>query len=446
MSDFEPSTPDQEQVTLSFVDKGIEINNWTEYEYSSHVEVPSDGWSFSIGDDDLATSLKGLQPYQLPGQRVQLKVNGAIQGTGLVDSVDIHVSRQGGTIFNIQGRDRLAQAVDACADPTKTFKEGTNLLDMLVDLFAPFGWGTEDAFIASNEANRAAKASIRGTRTTKKKGLVFKKYRLHQLRPYPREGVYQFAARVAERHGLRIWQTADGKSLVVSAPDFDIDPFYTIRRNASGTTNVLSGSVRYDLKAQATTVVADGASSSGDFGHSRIKSIGANTAVHTKDPAYLDPWRRYPDANRVLGYAFATPIEVPMARTLYLHDEESTTQFQLDNFLRREMAKLQRQSLTVTYEVEGHGQIVGGSFVPWTTDATVEVVDDIAGLRERLYVLGRRFYRSRHGGTKTQLELIRLHTISLGEPPDPAPAPKAATDGEIVAEREHLFHEEQSAK
>src|SRR5690348_12926289 len=101
---FEISTPERESVSLSFPDVGLEIGNWTEYEYAADIEVPSDGWSFTMSGDDVVDRLKGLQAFQLVGQRVRLTVNGAVQGTGIVDSADLHIDRRTGTVFNVQGR------------------------------------------------------------------------------------------------------------------------------------------------------------------------------------------------------------------------------------------------------------------------------------------------------------------------------------------------------
>ncbi len=430
---FAPSNPEREQISLTIA--GYELKQWSSYEFASNLETPADGWSFTIGADKLPDS---AATWLVPGQFVQLKLNGAVQGSGYTDSIEVRASRSAGTEFVIQGRDLIAQAVDACADPTVTFKEGASLLDVLVDLFGPFGWDSEDDFITTNEANTNAKAGIRGVPRTRKAQKPLKRFTMHQLRPYPREGVYQFASRVAKRHGLMIWQTASGQNIVASEPSFDGDPLYRLVRNSKGTTNVLDGHVRLDIKNQATCIVADAASGGGEFGRARIKAIMANTAVATEDPAFLEPYKRYPDAIRVLGHAFATPVRVPRARTLYLHDEESTTQEQLNNFVRREMAMLQRDSLQASYTVEGHGQITAEGFVPWTVDTTVDVEDDIAGIRERMYIIGRTFHKSRSAGTTTSLQLIRLHTIVLGEPTNPKPAPVVATDADIVQQRNDL--------
>jgi len=55
-----------------------------------------------------------------------------------------------------------------------------------------------------------------------------------------------------------------------------------------------------------------------------------------------------------------------------------------------------------------------GSFTPWAVDTMVDVQDDVGGVYEPLYVLSRTFHKSRSGGTKTDLELIRRYSLDLG--------------------------------
>ena len=130
-------------------------------------------------------------------------------------------------------------------------------------------------------------------------------------------------------------------------------------------------------------------------------------------------------------------------RPVFLHDDESKTQEQLNNFVRREMSLAVRKSLTAEYTVEGHGQKNedDGGFVPWDIDTVVDVLDDVAGIAERMYVVGRGFEKSRQSGTTTRLELIRLHSIELGDVADsetakpkagPNTFPKTTADADLL--------------
>ena len=101
-------------------------------------------------------------------------------------------------------------------------------------------------------------------------------------------------------------------------------------------------------------------------------------------------------------------------RPMFLHDEESKTQLQLQNYVKREMSLLVRKALTARYTGEGHGQGVGDGFVAWAPDTIVDVFDEPAGLDEPMYVMGVRFSKARVGrGTTTSLDLIRLGAIAF---------------------------------
>ncbi len=432
MSDFFslPSKPEQESVVLGLPAAKIELNQFTEYSFNSNFLTPTDGWSFTIAEEHLSAKLKDAL---VPGVEVELTVNNLIQCSGYIDSVEVVASRSSGIEYRIEGRDRLAQVVDACADPTQSFKDNQTLLHALKTLFGPFGWTRDDQFTEENTANRNVKTGAIRNKTRKSEGKGFgrkaiKAYQLHQLRPFSREGAFAFASRIAQRFGLWIWSTSTGNQIVVSKPNFELDPIQTLRRNNDGlTTNVLEGTVKFDISDQPNIIVADSYAQNGEFGRGRCKTIMINTAVWTDDDAFAVPFERYKTAQEIRGHAFTFGVQMytPRCRVLYLHDDESQNQEQLNNFVRREMALLQRKSLTVNYTVEGHGQIVEGNFVPWTVDTVVKVEDDIAGLHEDLYVLGRTFNKSRSGGTTTRLELIRLNTIEFGEPIAPAePASK----------------------
>lgn len=419
--------PEKDQVELLLTDAGLKIDRWTEYSFTSHFLTPTDDWSFTVAADRLSAETREAL---VCGSQVRLVLNNLVQASGFIDTVEVSASKASGTEFRIAGRDRLAQAFDACADPTKSFKEGQTLEDALKTLFAPFGWSGADHFVASNDANRDVKTGGKtGQKLThggKKHGpRATRDWRLHQLQPHVREGVYEFAARVTQRFGLHIWSSADGETLIVGRPNFSQEPLSYLSRTASGLTNVIDGSVRFDVSDQPTVLFADGFAGGGPWGTSRVKAIIVNNLVEVVDPSGrtldpLEPLKQYVDAGaRVIqGPTFQKKFRVPRHRVQYLRDDESQTQEHIEFFIRRELARLQKLSLTAHYTVEGHGQFTRQGLVPWTIDTTVAVDDEIAGLSETLYVVGRTFSKSRGAGTTTKLELIRLNTLQFGDEND----------------------------
>jgi prophage tail gpP-like protein len=428
---YAPSNPETEEVELQLVDSGITLRNWTRYSFKSEYLTPADGFSFTVGDSELDFDTQG--PLRL-GTHVRLLLDGIVQADGYIDTIDVGADSESGFELTIEGRDAFGHVVDTVADPTVQFKEGTTLDQIIKQILAPFGWPDDSDYVIDNAANRDAKAGLRGIRRSKGKrtfGRELKSRVEHQLKPFNREGTFKFLSRITQRHGLWPKVSADGETVIVSRPDFTQEPSNQLLRSRTGTTNVLGGRVRFSALDQPNLIVADGFGAGGEFGHGQLRTIASNPAFYTGDPAYQEPFKKYTDAKRLVDFkAIATPIYMPRNRTLYLHDDESTTQEQLDNFVRREMSLLVRKSLAASYVVEGHGQIINGDFVPWDIDTTVDVQDTVAGLVETLWVAGREFMRSRSGGSFTKLDLIRLNSIQFGEE-GLAPGPVAKV-GEAV--------------
>lgn len=503
---FTPTNPEREEVVLFFPDYGVQLDQFTSYNFLSNFLNATDGWSFCVGASAPSDALLTLLQ---PGTRVSLKIDGLIQGTGYIDSVDASASRGSGTTFVINGRDRMAQVVDGHADPSMQFKEAQSLQQFIEQIFRPFGFVN---FEVSNDLNRsimtgasAPKSSkpkgkdddllwrptrkkpivservtksesellskgLRGDRLSKS-GKELKNVKLHQLRPYESEGLFSFASRVCQRHGLWIWPSADGTTVIVSKPNFDQAPRYRLTRGVDGEpSNILEGSVTRDISDQPGIIIADGYSQgSAGFGASRLRSCAINPAIYL--PAGNPVFDKYaftkvvkgvpqeikvaeektaklrlersefaelqrinfdgytitkaPGADKTVKIPLRVlelkpvgePMNVPSTKVLFLHDNESRTQEQLDYFVRRQMALCMRKSLTATYTVEGHGQLVTGDdgkteLRPWTVDTVVEVDDRPTMLQQRMYVVGRTFSKSKQG-TTTKLDLIRLNSLAF---------------------------------
>ena len=123
MKDFflvDPS-PESDEVSLATAD-GVQITRFTEYEFSSDFLTPADGFSFTYepGDTSKDVVQKVLADFAI-GTEVTLRINGAVQGVGYIDDIDMHGSKDSGLQVVIEGRSKIAYAVDACVDPGTTF-------------------------------------------------------------------------------------------------------------------------------------------------------------------------------------------------------------------------------------------------------------------------------------------------------------------------------------
>ena len=405
------------------------INTWKQYSFNSNFLTPTDGWSFTLGDEVVKQSLlEGI----FCGQRVTLSINGHIQGDGYIDKVVIGGNRSTGTTVTIEGRDRLAPVVDGNMDPQATkFTAGQTLFDVLYAVFSQYGWTDANTqYLISNEANRnVISGAVRGVPATKK-DKPLKSFQIHQLKPYPAEGSFSFASRIAQRFGLWIWLSAEGNSIIVSKPDFGQEARYHIRHKtgASGfANNVLEYHVERHAGEQPSVIIATGSGGGGEYGRGGLKVAFPNmltgiTALGALRPEVQAVLTANSDAKivqptvealRALSTRALTGVNAnffgSQHRPMFLHDDESKTIDQLEAFCRREMSLKQRGALVAHYTLEGHEN----NGYPWCVDTIVEVDDDVAGIHGNMWVMSRTFTKDRMVGTRTQVELILPYTMEF---------------------------------
>lgn len=401
-------TTTTDTVTLHLPDVGVQIATWLSYSFNSDFLTPSDAWHFTLSP--VATTKEAMAVLEA-GARVTFTVNGHTEGTGYIDEILCHHDRESGTIITVEGSDLLGPMVDSNMDPRARFSDTASLHDFVLAVAAPFGWYTDESIVADDAANqRVLTGETRGIRTTKK-GKPLKQVMLHRLKPYPHEGTFAFMSRITQRHGLWVWCSADGQTLIVGKPDFDQGPLYALTRRLDGQgNNIVTGGARYSLKNQPSVIVAQGFGGGGEFPKARMTCIQENAAVIADNTAILDT---YPDAIPAAPFEAARlnarRIKSRVARPMFLHDDESKTPEELQNFVKREMALRMRQSFRYECTVDGHTQ----DGVPWAVNTMVKVDDERADVHELLWVLSRTFMKDRSGGTRTHLELVRPGTLEF---------------------------------
>lgn len=506
-----PSLRGPDDVVIELPQIGARIDRWKSYTVDSNFLTPSDGWSFTLGDDLVSDDL--LKRLDV-GLRVNMTVNGARQLAGYIDDITVRGTREGGTEVELHGRDLLAPVVDGCLDPAIHFTPGMTLGDVLERIFTGYGFTT---VVDDNEENIGVlTGTTRGQHYTKARvgkrkttgGKPFKKEAEHLLKPYTNEGAFAFAARVAQRHALWIWLGALDGTIIVSQPNFTQAPMYQLRRlrgDGSQYNNVLSGEYTRSAAEQPSCIVATGRQGGGTQDYSAMRVVAINGLIQanveaikkrygpqvvarknqvvSRDVTYDDPVMvelpggdmvpaagppglanvayptpraapgagfgpsllpagavqpaygpelqyseflagpvfetlrtRYPGASFIVVNAeHPTKYKVDYARALYLQDDTANTLDRLKYFALRELALRQRKAFTAHYTVEGHtGTDADGNEAIWQVDTMVDVQDEITGLFEPLYVLGRTFRKSRSGGTVTDLQLIKPNSMVFG--------------------------------
>lgn len=424
-----PTANEDDAIVLQLRDENnvvtAEVDRFESYSFNSHFLVPTDGFSFTLGDEQVNRS---IFESVFVGQRVTLSINGLKQADGYIDVAKVTSSRDGGTKLHVEGRDRLSPLVDANADPRRfRFAPESTLEDVLVSVLSDYGW-TTDHILIDNAANKnAITGSLEGVKTTKK-GKPLKSFVAHQLKPYPQEGVFAFLARLSQRFGLWIWVSSDGDDIIVSRPDFEQEAGWPIIHKIADTSrnNVLRSEVSINGGNQPSVIIATGFGGGGEYDRSGLKVAMVNEltgldALGITRSEVVEELARHPDAlllnqraklgQLLVNGGVISDMSRAKFRALYLHDDESKTVDQLSNFVRREMALKQRLGVSAHYTLEGHTI----NRAPWCVDTMVKVDDDVSNMHTTMYVLSRTFEKSRGGGTLTHVELIMPYTLEFGE-------------------------------
>jgi len=429
---------DSDSVQMRIDGTGEVLKLWSEYSYTSEFLEPTDDWSFSIGDPNLA---RDWVPKLPPMTRVTLEINGLPTCAGYVKGWEIMSARGGGRMMRVTGFDALGPMCRSGVDPLLKFTAGMSLLDLITTVASKFGFkviATTDA-VNRNLITGASKKTgsfsktvtstspdTYGATTSTSTSIVsdatsadLKAMTLQQAQPHPAEGAFEFLARHCKRFGLWLWASPLGDTLTVGRPDFDQEPLYSIHDGsyidakfaASGndqpTVIIADGKVRGDPNfPKAISKIAMINELTGLDAHGKIRSK-VQAIINSRKGCKVLPLR--PQVTEWSRYFPAQSDDCVTA--MYMHDDESTSIVQLEGYVRKEMGVRQGKALSYHVTVEDH---VNSSHV-WAVNTTCRLDDRQTGASGVWWIRSRTLTKSRGGGTMTSLEMVPTYLLEIGK-------------------------------
>lgn len=436
-------------VRLDTLDR--EIKTWDSYSIREDFLTPTAAFDFTLSTN----APSAYNEMLVDGAKIQILVNELEQLTGSIERVRVTNDRSGGIVFNVSGRDFIGPVVSASIDPKIRITSNQTVADFLTSVLAPFGLSKiyigDDinysivtgytkgrgkaqtrTFTAKEAVSRAVSADGKSAEVVYKTSTVtqvisrnrpdLKTLPLDQMKPKIGDGAMQVIERLLSRLGLHMWAAADGSGVIVDAPDYETAPIHKLVRHYNGDeNNIISGYREINAEVQPSCIVAIGASSGSDMAKIRLKCIAVNELVAVQPSGALatsvsDIIARYPgikvlplreklipSTDRIVSRRKPVPM--------FIKDDDSKTMEQLIAFTRRKLSEKQRDYFTATYEVRGH--TYGGEY-PYAINTMIDVDDDYLNIHEPMWVMGKTFTKSRTNGTRTELRLIKPHTLELG--------------------------------
>lgn len=324
-------------------------------------------------DDAFRLELANPEAQVEAGMTCELRVNGTLELTGLIDKKDMSYDKQGSRLV-LEGRDLVGLLVDSYAEDFVTIENLTlsEVAQLLLDASAAH---PAVPFISRKQISY--QEDFVGRLKGKKKavddpltGFVDTPQRISQIEPGMTK--FEILRNLAMSRGLMFYALPDG-TLTFGRPRAQGQPEFSLvcRRDGRGN-NVLSGRRVVDLSQQYSQVTVIGQQQGSE---DLLEAAAVNVSATVPNEGF--------------------PFYKPFVTTLN-HDSQSP---QLHGRLLLE--KMQKEGHQISYTVPGHGQ-QGRN---WRVNALCAVRDEVLDLDGVYLVYGRTFERSRQQGTTTRLTL-----------------------------------------
>lgn len=398
------------------------------YRLSSNYLTPADSFQFTVyNDDDPASLRRTFRPLM----RVNLYIDGDLQLIGRIDATE--GVGDSSSVLMVEGRDYMAELVDASADPSVVFTEKQDLGDALLSLWRPLGVRT----LVGNWNLTRNILTGRKPHTTQPKS-DFINAKLSEFTIRAGDGAFQAGDKMVARHGFTIQQGGVRGTVCIVEPQYGQGPSYDLVRGD----NVLTASARRDYADAPTVTIATGvvkktkktkdaglfAKTAGikdgqpndeqlvpsltqfpSFGELAPNELGKLDEVKriALEPVSLLRSARVDWKSKTFPFE---PEDDVLYRPMYYEDTHSRTDDEVERGVRRELSRRLKSCLTYKCKVRGHRDLKSGAI--YTCDTMANVKDTVEDVNQTMWMLERTLYNDGKG-PMTDMTLILPGSIAL---------------------------------
>jgi prophage tail gpP-like protein len=427
---------DTPELTVEFEDTGERWSKVTQYSISSAFLVPTDGWSFTVYDEDPIKLRRLFSPLR----PVKLYIGDRLQVIGRIDST---VGAGGGSgALQVSGRDYLANIVSGCIDPTVSVSANMSLSEAILAGLYVYGFDTVEASDAVVTARKTGvqrlqrgqgvalgavaalltDSTAQGVQVRDRVNAALDRFlgtltqpiplaasKVGDFKPSDGEGAFQWCDRLAARQGFCVQPGSSRTSIAVTRPAYDRPPFFTLHRPG----NITEGTASRNYGDMPTVTVTSGRAAKSTTGKGTFRQLAASG-----DGSETTLWS-LPEGQRILGGDVVEGRPPGKLRIkppkhylpAYRTDKESRTAEEVDKAAKRFLADRMRDTLEYTCTVAGHIDPITGA--TYATNTMAHVKDDIEDVDEVLWLCDTELTYSPSSGRETRLTLIRPASFVL---------------------------------
>nr|WP_303832643.1 phage tail protein [Snodgrassella alvi] len=320
---------------------GKEHKDWLSYDIDSDFLIPADAFSF---ETNVSQDQGVLADYS--SLQCEVLINNQLIMTGIIGHQNEMVDKSNHSItFN--GRDLAGLLVDCSVKQINV--KGMNVLAAAQKIAEP--WKQIKKVILKAEKNPV----------------------LDKVDIEPGETAWQALSKIAYKAGLHVWLEPDG-TLVIGGADYSSPPVTTLCHSKyDNRRNIQSIQIEYNTENRYSEVTFLGQS------HTRF----ADSSKHDLKWVYKDE-----------------TMTLYKPKTVVIGDAENLEQLKVQAKKMLSDWRLEGFSLTIT--VADHKTQDG---VLWQPGQRVHVIDEDQQIDAIFFLMGRRFFLNRNGGTLTELRL-----------------------------------------
>jgi prophage tail gpP-like protein len=380
-------------VSMHFQD-GSSIDSWLRLSLKDDYTDPLADLSFVCGPP--RERITEYREKLAKGQEVTVKINGVTQGVFLIQQSNRTISKADGVVFNVRCHTKLVTPYEGSVDPTITLKAeaATTVETVVLKAFELYGFTALDGDETKTLSAMTGKP-IKGGKAARPLDAL----KATDLQAHDNESAYNFAARVFSRLGAALRIAVDG-TLLLSTPDYDQEPSYALVQDFDGTLQGDRFFGEIDVQDSNEDQFSD-AEVRGNRGSKK-----GETATATPKGAFTS-----------LELNAARPpykSDVAPHKPLFLKDKGAADAERCRTMAQLALGLRARKAFSVTGVVDGFVSTTGSI---WTVNTVAHVTLAADGLDEPMWILSREFMQDRKGGQRTQITLLPLGALILGDMP-----------------------------
>ncbi len=371
------------RISVSVQDKTIE--GWIDYDISSSMLTPADGFSL--------TRAFTLDAWKLcrKDARVKIAIDGVVQVDGFID---VRSKSAADGTMRIEGRCKVGRLVQTSI-ATTTGYDGMTLVDAVKKLAAP----EFTTVVLSDARNRSVRRGKGGRAPAQGEPAIFNvKGKLNSERAGkldPGEMRWNVIEQLCSSVGLACWTSADGRELVIGKPNYKQEIQFFLRHSRTRGSNVVDMQLTESVRDGYAMIETHGSGGGGD------EAYGDGVISHEGN-AFDGP---NPDGT---GFDFTWPKRLLKTQRAVASNAEAG-RAAVKEMLRR---RFDRAQLVV--EAPLHGQRFRSDIITlFAPNTLARVIDDDLGSDQTWLIYEVKFKGSRKTGERTTLKLVPRGTVFI---------------------------------